>query len=111
MTDSINRSHIAQFPAFFAQIGRIAQIYRSRNRRASAGTLVFLRHTTFSSCTPVSGGQEKMPELRIILDDGLVEEAHAAALAHQMPDELEAADADIRAKRLDRVAALHELSL
>lgn len=53
----------------------------------------------------------KMPELRIILDDGLVEEAHAAALAHQMPDELEAADADIRAKRLDRVAALHELSL
>lgn len=52
-----------------------------------------------------------MPELRIILDDSLVEEAHAAALAHQMPDELEAADADIRAKRLDRVAALHELSL
>lgn len=52
-----------------------------------------------------------MPELRIILDDGLVEEAHAATLAHQMPDELEAADADIRAKRLDRVASLHELSL
>ena len=35
--------------------------YTSRNRWASVGASVCLRQTTFSSCTPVSGGQEKRP--------------------------------------------------
>lgn len=52
----------------------------------------------------------KPPKLRIVLDHRLIEEAHAAAFADQVPDELEAADADIGVKCLDRVAALLELS-
>ena len=110
MTDSINRSHIAQFPHFCADRQNCPNLQIKEPPRKRGHIGVFEAHDVqLVHARERRAG--KMPELRIILDDGLVEEAHAAALAHQMPDELEAADADIRAKRLDRVAALHELSL
>ena len=53
----------------------------------------------------------KPSKLRIVLDHRLIEEAHAAAFADQVADELEAADADIGAEGIGRIAALLELAL
>ena len=53
----------------------------------------------------------KVGDLRLVLDDSLIEEAHALPCAHKVADDLEAADADIGAEGIGRIAALLELAL
>ena len=47
----------------------------------------------------------------VALDDRLIEKAHTLPRAHKVTDDLEAADADIGAEGIGRIAALLELAL